>query len=151
MDKRVRQFMPEWTIRALWRIFPPVKFTNWSTCQRLLPHVLACTELVKNAEVHIPNTVALLLSAGWYVQRRHANYSTAKKLYQQALDTALWLYPDGHRLVAEAYSFLGTLYDDIGQSDRAEEFLNESLKIYKQLFGDRNMGVAHILHKLASV
>jgi hypothetical protein len=71
-------------IQALNKTFPKRGAPTWEKCQRWLPHVLVCAELIEHLEITVPEAVQLLHQAGNYTSECGL-YAEAKSLLQQAL------------------------------------------------------------------
>jgi hypothetical protein len=64
-------------VRALDRASPVVAFATWPECETLLPHWLACAELVERFGVDSEAAVGVLDRAGSYLRER-AQYAAAE-------------------------------------------------------------------------
>ena len=57
-----------------------VEFSTWAVCERLLPQVYACAELINQWGFEFPEAARLLNENGFYLRER-ARYADAYPLY----------------------------------------------------------------------
>jgi hypothetical protein len=80
MDEATQRLWAERTVRAVDRAFPSVEFSTWAVCERLLPQVYACAELINQWGFEFPEAARLLNENGFYLRER-ARYADAYPLY----------------------------------------------------------------------
>jgi hypothetical protein len=80
MDEATQRLWAERTVRAVDRAFPGVEFSTWAVCERLLPQVYACAELINQWGFEFPEAARLLNENGFYLRER-ARYADAYPLY----------------------------------------------------------------------
>lgn len=84
LDEEMRRQWAERTVKALNVTFPEVSFATWPHCERCLPHVHACKELIELHRLSFPEAAHLLDQAGYYLYERGL-YEQAEPFYQRAL------------------------------------------------------------------
>lgn len=101
MPARTRTQWKECVVRALNETFPEAPFKEWTTCGRLLPHVLACAAWIENEPVStLLEASHVFDKAGAYL-RKQGQYAQAEPLYQQALQVWEQQLGPGHPLTRE--------------------------------------------------
>jgi tetratricopeptide (TPR) repeat protein len=152
MNGPTQQKWAERTVRAVNRAFPSVEFANWSRCERLLPHVQACKDLINVSawQLVLPEAGELLNDAGVYLRQR-GRYREAEPLYQQAL--ALWekvLGPE-HADVWTGLNNLAALYYHQGRYEEAKPLYQRILAAREKALGLQHPDVGISLNNLAEL
>ena len=150
MDGETQRATAERAVRAVNQAFPSVEFENWSECERLLPHALACAQLIEQYKMEFEQAARLLNQTGLYLHER-ADYREAEPLYQRSL--AIWekaLGPD-HPDVALSLNNLAALYDSQGRYADAEPLYRRALAIDEKALGADHPGLATDLNNLAAL
>lgn len=79
MGPKAQRQWAERAVRAVNRVFPDPKMETWAQCERYLPHVQVCAELIAHYQLHFPEAARLLDRAGDYLQD-HTRYNEAESL-----------------------------------------------------------------------
>jgi len=150
MDEKSLLLYIERAIRAVDHRFPDSRmFTNWSDCQRYLPHAQLCTALIERHQLFSPEAAHLLLQVGVFLLQQ-SQYPQAENLLLQALN--IYHHSLGEPLnVADCLNKLATLYYFLGNYTKAEPMLQEGLAIRQQCFGLEHPACAESLNDLSSV
>jgi tetratricopeptide (TPR) repeat protein len=135
-------------VRALNAAFPQVKFEEWTQCERLLSHVLACTPWVEKELIPTLEFSGLLFKAGTYLTER-GRHSEAEMLLAQALYFDDKHLGAGHLNTAPTLNNLAQLYMSQGKYSDAEVLYLESLRILEEHLGAEHPRVAVGLNNLA--
>ena len=148
MDDATRRLWAERAIRALCQVFPDdPTFTNKGLCERFLPSVISCTELIKQYEFDFDEGATLLNNTGSYLVEA-GRYSEAERLFKQALEIVEKLFESECPKLAGYLSNLGWA---IGRQDRfieAEFMLKRALNVCGGL---SNPSYPVILNNLAEI
>jgi tetratricopeptide (TPR) repeat protein len=145
----IRQWK-ERIIQALNKAFPHVTFEEWTSCRRLLPHVLICTTW-KEQEAILPlATVHLLRKAGTYLRER-GQYAEAETLYLHSLSICEQYLGTELLDTAMILHSLAVLYWHQGRYMQEEPLLQRALSIRKQQLGSKHPDTARTLTALALV
>jgi tetratricopeptide (TPR) repeat protein len=83
------------------------------------------------------------------VLMRNRDYETAEKLMKESLRLTIELYRPNHLRVAERFMFLGILYMEAGQPEKAEKVLYWALKIGEPILGEGDYRLAYVYLYLA--
>jgi len=159
MNKRAYQLWTERAIHAVNTAFPDGEFANWPSCERLLPHALACAALIKQeqmtlAVVTLVEAALLLNQAGGYLYQR-GRYVEAEPLVEQALAISERqlgaVHPYNILLTANSLNDLATLYFAQGKYAQAEPLYQRALSIDEQARGQNHPDVATNLNNLAEL
>jgi tetratricopeptide (TPR) repeat protein/transcriptional regulator with XRE-family HTH domain len=146
----------ERVISAINSIFPSevalsnVEHLIWGQCERLVPHVLACTAHAlsrkgTNAELDL---ASLLVKTAKYLRDR-AQYTQAEPLLLQALASYTKQLGLEHPLTASCLHDLAELTDDQGHYEEAKLLYQQALAIYEQVLGPNHPDTAKSLNSLA--
>jgi len=135
-------------VRAVNLAFPPVKFSTWSRCDRLLPQAQACAELINQWGFEFPEAGRLLNEAGVYLCER-SRYPEAEPLHKRALAIRQQALGPEHPDVAQSLSSLAALYRIQGQYRKAEPLYKQALAIREKTLGWSHNQVAWSLNSLA--
>ncbi len=151
MTNKTQHEWAERTVRAVSLAFPDVTDVKlWEQCERLLPHALACAELINAYTLDFPEATRLLNQTGLYLDD-HAQYEQAEPLYQRALHIREQMLGPDHPDVAYPLHDLATLYKQQGKYEQAEPLYQRALHIWMQALGPDHREVAYPLHGLATL
>ena len=128
MDDQVQCYWAKRAVLAVNRVFPEVEFASWNQCQRYLPHVEVCAELVSKLELFLPEAAELLHRAALYLWQR-AQYNDAEKLYKQALAVQKQLFGEEHPKTAAILHDLALLTKDQSRYSEALQYFQQALDI----------------------
>jgi len=134
MDQPIYQRWAERAVRVVDAAFPGVEFTNWPRCERLLPHALACAELIEQERMTLLEAARLLNQAGYYLVER-GRYAEAEALHRRALEIYEQQLGAGHPDTARSLNNLANLYSEQGRYEQAEALYRRALEIYEQQLG----------------
>jgi tetratricopeptide (TPR) repeat protein len=143
----------EWAGRAVYALnlaLPDADPQQWPLVEWLMPHILACRDLVVELGVHTAAANRVLHQAGFslYYQQRHQE---AAGLLEAAMnvDTALkgGLHPD----IAADLEGLATVYRAGEDLPRAEAAFMACLDLQHEIFTENNPATAPVLNGLAMV
>jgi tetratricopeptide (TPR) repeat protein len=152
MSETSRRIWAERAVRALNRAFPDVEFSNWAVCERLLPQVHTCAELIDQWTFEFPEAGRLLNQAGFYLYER-GRYTDAKPLLllEKALAIREKALGSEHEDVADSLNNLAGLFHGQGQYEKAEPLYQHALSIREKALGLEHEDVANSLNNLAGL
>ncbi len=148
MDEEMQKQWAKRVVQTVNCVFPSGKYGTWAECERLLPHVRTCAELIKQEDMALAEAARLLNLAGYYLRQR-AQYTKAELLYQQALTIAEKVFGPDHLNVATICNNLGLLYKKQGRYTQAEPLYRQALAIREKVLGPEHPDVAMGLNNLA--
>jgi tetratricopeptide (TPR) repeat protein len=119
MDEEAQRQWTERAVRAVRRVFPFDEAAPWPQSQRYLPHALECEELIKQWDITLDESAALLNNAGFYLRDR-GQYQEAEPLLQGALTIGEKTYGRDHPSTYYLLANLANLYSDQGKHKEAE-------------------------------
>jgi tetratricopeptide (TPR) repeat protein len=149
MESAERAFWSQRVGRMLHAVFPEVELTTWSQCERLLPHVLACTTASADAG-YSQEDIELCQKAGDYLFQR-ARYKQAEALFRRALDKQEPALGADHPQLATSLARLGTLFRHQGDYEQAEALFQHALSLGERVLGPHHLEVARLLTGLAAL
>ena len=114
LDQGIQHQWIERLIRAVNRVFPDVKFDNWTKCDRLLPQAQQCSFLISNKNLMFPEGAGVLNQIGRYLYQR-AKYAEAEPLYQRALAIRKQVLGPTHPDFGQSLNNLAGLYFSPGE------------------------------------
>ena len=144
MPKDTQKQWAEWTVQAVNRVFPDVKFTSWPICERYLSHAQTCVKHIKQWDMKSPEAARLLDQLGTYFLQ-HGRYSDAEEPLQRGLKMREQLFGEQHLEVVHSLVNLGLLYYYQYQDTQAESLYQRALEISEQLLGPTHPALAVIL------
>ncbi len=150
MPNETRRTWAERTVRAVSEAFPHVEFSTWETCERYLPHALACATLIEDDALAFPEAANLLNQTAFYLYE-HAQYAQAEPLYQRALVIREQVLGQNHPDTAQSLNNLAGLYDSQGRYSEAEPLYQRALAICEQALGQNHPDTATSLNNLATL
>ena len=145
-----RKDLAERAVRAVNRAFPVVNVSSWPLCNQLLPHALACADLIERHQMAFHEAARLLNDVGYYLYNR-AQYVEAEPLLRRALE--IWervLGPD-HPYTATSLNNLAGLYYSQGKLTEAEPLFRRALEIRERVLGRDHPDTAESLDDLAGL
>jgi len=141
----------EQTVRTVNAAFPDVmKFEDWPSCDRFLPHALACSRFINIFSMESAEESLLLSRAGYYLNQR-AEYAQAEPLFRRALAIDEKAWGPEHRETATSLNNLASLYQDQGKYEEAEPLYRRALAIREKVLGPEDPGTATSLNNLAAL
>ncbi|MDC0336177.1 tetratricopeptide repeat protein [Pseudodesulfovibrio sp.] len=143
----------EWAGRAIYAlnlVLPDAEPQHWHTVEWLMPHILACRDLVLELEVHTAAANRVLHQAGFslYHQQR---YREAAELLDIALTVDVGLKGKQHPDISIDLEGLGSVLWAGGDYLRAEAAFAGCYELQKEIYTEDNLVTAPILNSLAVV
>lgn len=148
LDENAQRLWAECAVKAVNQIFPEVKTTTWSVCQRYLPQAQACTELIEQWEMRFVEAAHLLYQTGCYLRDR-AQYAQAETLVKRALTLDEQRLGSEHPEIANTLDALASIYFEQGKYLQAEALYQQALDIREQSLGPEHPQVATSLSMVA--
>jgi tetratricopeptide (TPR) repeat protein len=138
------------TIRAINAVYPAADFENWKYCDRLQPHALQASELIKEFGFKEYAAQRILAQVGWFAQIR-GDYLVAKKLLKETLDIQERLLGSKHPYVLSAKSKLARTLCACGDFSGAKDLQRQALKAREVLWGSEHPHVLDAMGNLAEI
>jgi hypothetical protein len=108
MDEIYQRMWSERVLKAVNCAFPEVEFSNWNTCDILLPHAKACSELIDKYGFENPESANLLNGAGCYLRVR-ARFEEAHPFFIRALEIREKIFKPESQEIAKSLNSLAGL------------------------------------------
>lgn len=148
MNKGAQYLWAERIVMAINYVFPEVKFENWDSCDKLLPHALACSNLIKVWNMDFEESATLLNSIGGYLYAR-GRFGECESLLTRSLEIRKKIFDANNPYLAESLNHLAELYHTQGKYSVAETLYIRSLEIREKVLGPEHQDVAESLNNLA--
>jgi tetratricopeptide (TPR) repeat protein len=148
MGDAEEQLWAERAVRAVDHAFPPVEFSNWPLCDRLLPHARICADHISRRSLTSSGASRLLNQIGIYLRLR-AQYSEAESLFRRALAIHEAALGPEHPLTALGLNNLAVLLRVQGKLAEAEPLHRRALEIREAALGPDHPDTATSLNNLA--
>lgn len=143
----------EWAGRAIYAlnlVLPDAEPQNWPTVEWLMPHILACRDLVEQLDVNTAAANRVLHQAGFSLYHQQ-QYDKAAELLDKALSVDVALKGRQHPDICADLEGLGTVLWAGGQMERAEAAFQGCLDLQHEIFTRDNPVTAPILNSLAVI
>ena len=150
MDETDQRMWSERVLKAVNSAFPEVEFSNWNTCDILLPHAKACSELIDKYGFENPESANLLNGAGCYLRVR-ARFEEAHPFFIRALEIREKIFKPESEEIAKSLNSLAGLYLDRGIYTESEPLYIRALEIRERILKPDHPDVAKSLNNLASL
>jgi tetratricopeptide (TPR) repeat protein len=150
MDLPAQQQWAERTVRLVNAAFPEVRFETQDQCNRHLPQVFACLDLIDHYAFHFSAAAHLLHRAGRYLYS-HARNSEAERLLQRAKSIQEQISPPELQEFASILNDLANLYRDQDRYIEAEPLYQRALEIREQVLGPEDLETATTISNLANL
>lgn len=158
VKKRLEDYGAEITwakraIAALSSAYPIPEYGNWSVCEDLLPHALACTGLIGNSytiEIESAEAGLLLDNTGQYLSAR-ARFREADELFKYAVIIRERVLGPLHADTSMSLHNLGWIANVEGRYSEAEELLTRALEIRELSLGKYSLDTIRSIGSLADV
>jgi len=150
LDADTRKLWAERAVRAVNRAFPDVNVSSRPLCNQLLPHALACADLIERHQMAFHEATRLLNDVGYYLYDR-AQYVEAEPLFRRALEIRERVRGPDHPDTARSLNNLATLYDSQGKLTEAEPLYRRALEIRERVLGPDHPDTATSLNNLAGL
>ncbi len=136
-------------LRAMVHLFPLERglADYWQTCERFLPHALACLGHAEKWQGDMRLRISLMSRVAAYLLNR-ARFAEAKALYEPALRIGEQALGENDLLVAEVLVGLALLAEKQGLYDQAEAFYKRALHIREQVLGRSHPLISEVLNRL---
>nr|WP_321259666.1 tetratricopeptide repeat protein [uncultured Pseudodesulfovibrio sp.] len=143
----------DWAGRAIYGLnlaLPDAEPQNWPTVQWLMPHVLACRNLVSELGVNTAAANRVLHQTGFslYHQQR---YVEAVEFLEAAMAVDVALKGGQHPDIVADLEGLATVYWAADDFDRAEAAFMACFELQKEIFTEGNVATAPILNSLGVI
>ena len=143
----------DWAGRAVYGLnlaLPDAEPQNWPVVQWLMPHVLACRDLVQELGLNTAAANRVLHQAGFslYHQER---YAEAVELLEAAMAVDVEIKGRQHPDITSDLEGLATVYWAAEDYDRAEATFAACLELQKVVFTEGNAATAPILNSLGVI
>jgi len=148
LDEATRKQWAERTVRAVNAAFPEVSFDTWARCERCLPHVQACAQLIDEYHLSFQEAARPLHQAGIYLRERGL-YAQAEPLLQRSLAIREQVSGAEHTETASSLNDLAQVYVYEGKYEQAEPLYQRALTIREQVLGALDPQTAGTLNDLA--
>jgi class 3 adenylate cyclase/tetratricopeptide (TPR) repeat protein len=144
----LREFV-ERAVRGLNATFPEVEFDTWSTCDQLIPHVVALGSWVDAHKLASEEAARVFDLAARYLVER-GRYVEAKPLLDRALWTAERALGPEHAAVGRTTHNIGTYHLFNARYVEAQRLFERALAIRERALGADHPDVASTLNGLAN-
>lgn len=148
MGDTVKPIWAERVIRALYKAFPDVEYSNWPSCKRLILHAQMLASLIDEHGFEFPEAAWTMHQAGKYLKDR-AQYDEAEPLLRRALAIREKALGAEHPDVAQSLRHLASLYKYLGKYGNSELLFQRALTIHEKVFGEEHPRVANSLNDIA--
>jgi tetratricopeptide (TPR) repeat protein len=150
MTRETQREWAERTVRAINLAFPGVSHDTRAQCERLLPHALACAELINENTLALPEAARLLNETGRYLNN-YVQPQQAKPLIERALAICEQVLGPNHPATATYLNNLAVLYRSQGNYEQAKPLYERALAIREQVLGPNHPATASSLNNLAGL
>ncbi len=120
--------LAERAIKAINLAFPFPEICNWSRCERLVSHTIACMKWIEVFKIQSAEAGTLLNKAGLY-QCDRSQYVVAELFYRHALEIRRQTLGEAHPDYAQVLNNLAGLFQTIGRFREAEPLFKQALEI----------------------
>src|SRR6266704_1050136 len=151
MPEAIRRLWVRRMLRTLSQLFPSDEKTQanyWQSCERLLPHALACLAQSEQEVGEEVLSIPLLSHVATYLSDC-SPYAEAEALFQRAIRRGEQVLGVDHPQVGEAICGLATLSWRQGKYGEAEPLFQRAIHLGEQALGVDHPQVATALHGLA--
>ncbi len=118
MSPKVRRQWAERIVRAINQAFPEVEFETWARCERLLPQVQVCAQLIDQYTLTFVEAAYLLHQSGYYLVEQ-GRYTEAEQYFQQALRIYQQALPANHPSMTITLESYASLLRQLGRENEA--------------------------------
>ena len=148
MDATTRQQWVERSVEALNAAFPTVEFQTWQECDRLLTHVQAIVQHLKQHHYNSVSLARLLNQTGYYLSEQ-GRYSEAELLITKAFTIVKQQLIGDHLAVAQSLNNLAELYASQRRYLETRPLYIRAVVILKRRLGSDQLYLAIVLNNLA--
>jgi len=148
IDETNQKMWCERVLKAVNCAFPEVEFSNWNTCDILLPHAKACSGLIDKYGFENAKAANLLNGAGCYLRVR-ARFEEAHPFFIRALEIREKIFKPEREEIAESLNNLAMLYLARGKYAESEPLSIRALEIRERILKPDHPNVATSLDNLA--
>ncbi|HLZ56719.1 MAG TPA: tetratricopeptide repeat protein [Ktedonosporobacter sp.] len=150
-DSLSEQERRRWAIRttgALNLLFPEKEYGQWNICERLVPHIVVCTQLAETWERSEKHIATLLTKMATYL-RHHTAYNEVEMLYKQALRIREHIFGVNHPPAIRPLTHLRVLSIEQDQEVEEGKIFQRVLSMWEQALGADHPEVMRTLNALA--
>ncbi|GHO52060.1 tetratricopeptide repeat protein [Ktedonobacter robiniae] len=137
-------------IQGVYVFLPRPYFPYWTLYERWLPHILVCTDWLKQGKIETLEVAIVLNNAGMYLKER-GRYKEAEPLYKRALAITEKKLGAKNPNTAVLLNNIAVLYMRQGKYREAEPLYKQVLAIYEKELGVEHPEIAVSLHNLANL
>jgi len=148
IDETYQRMWSERVLKAVNCAFPEVEFSNWNTCDILLPHAKACSGLIDKYGFENAEAANLLNGAGCYLRVR-ARFKEAHPFFIRALEIREKIFKPESQEIAKSLNSLAGLYLDRGKYTESEPLYKRALEIRERILKPDHPDVAKSMNNLA--
>ena len=143
----------EWqerAVRAVADAFPIPEVEQWSLCERLLPHAIAASEIIRGEKITTEAAGNLLNNAGRYLVEC-GRFVLAESYCLLALKIRQEIYKDNHPQIAVSLNNMGLMCHYQGRCEEAEAYYKQALEMRRKILPDNHLDIAECLNDLAGL
>jgi hypothetical protein len=137
-------------IKRMSKAFPTRAYENWSTCQKLFPHVEAAVALRTADDGSLKEWVYILTHAAWYVWAQ-GKYVATERMARKAVATGQDLLGMEHLDVLVSLGILALVLRFQGKYKQAEEMSRRALAECEKALGKEHPSMLTSISNLALV
>lgn len=131
MGSKLRRQWAERVVRSVDQAFPEVELETWARCERLLPQVQVCAQMIDRYTLTFAEAAHVLHRTGFYL-RDQGRYNEAEQYYLQALRIKQQELSADHPSTASTLHELGRVNLAQGHYVEAEQYFQQALRINQQ-------------------
>ncbi|NDV18100.1 tetratricopeptide repeat protein [Pseudodesulfovibrio sp. JC047] len=153
LDSMDAEHKASWASRAIYGLnlsLPDAEPQNWPMVQWLMPHILACRDLIKKLDVNTAAANRVLHQTGFsfYHQQR---FDEALEFLNAAMAVDVALKGRQHPDIVADLEGLATVHRAAKHDEHAETFFLRCLGLQKEIFTDGNIATAPTLNSLGVI
>lgn len=137
-------------LKLLDTTFPDGKFENWTTCQKLFPHVEMVLEYKPKTEYYLKVWANILYKASWYTAKI-GKYIVAESMGRLVLEIDEQTLGKEHRNTLRSIDNLSRIVTRLGKHEEAEKMQRQVLEGYEKLLGPEHQATLSKVTQLGSV
>ncbi|KAH6714496.1 hypothetical protein BKA61DRAFT_575242 [Leptodontidium sp. MPI-SDFR-AT-0119] len=137
-------------IEVVSKVFPNGSYSNWKTCETLLPHALQVLMYGLESSESILDRASLLYNLSWY-NWMQGRYEVAKAESQESLTLRKDILPNHDMRIYESVEMLALVLSYQGKYAEAEAMNRQTLEIREEVLGKTHPDTLTIISNLAQV
>jgi tetratricopeptide (TPR) repeat protein len=151
MNENMQRQWAQRVVRAVNRVFPDeIDVSTWPQCQRYMPHVQVCAELIDHYKLLLPEAVRLFNQAASYLST-HGLYDQAELFCQLAVNICEHVLEAEHPDVAASLNNLAAVYHRKGKYKQAEPLYQRAMNIRKKTLGEKSPETVETINNLGAL